>query len=131
MLLDDRNWLKKSVAGLPGQTVSDWPMHDATAVLNGEEPAFAKALDRSDFCWWHRNPDRKSYSVRLVRGEHCNFFHPDFVVCLEHHPGDETADPAGLETKENVKDGAQGAARAEFYGQGAVFDQGSRNGCAG
>ncbi|RTK96704.1 MAG: hypothetical protein EKK59_10365 [Neisseriaceae bacterium] len=92
--------------------------YDATAALNGEELAFAKALDRSDFvAWWHRNPDRKSYSVRLVRGEHRNFFHPDFVVCLEHYPGDEPLIRL-IETKENVKDAARKAQHVpSFYGK--------------
>ena len=58
--------------------------------LGQEERAFAKALDLADFVhWWHRNPDRKGFSVRIVRGEHKNYFYPDFVVCLEHFPGDE------------------------------------------
>jgi type III restriction enzyme len=117
MLLDDRNWLKERSWVLPGQTLLTG-QYDATAALNGEELAFAKALDRSDFvAWWHRNPDRKSYSVRLVRGEHRNFFHPDFVVCLEHYPGDEPLIRL-IETKENVKDAARKAQHVpSFYGK--------------
>ena len=91
---------------------------DTGSVLNGEELAFAKALDRSEFvAWWHRNPDRKSYSVRLVRGEHQNYFHPDFVVCLEHYPGDEPLIRL-IETKENVKDAARKAKHVpDYYGK--------------
>ncbi len=103
LMLDDRALM----------TNHDWPMggnayltdrYDGGTALNGEELAFAKALDRSDFVvWWHRNPDRKSYSVRLVRGEHRNYFHPDFVVCLTHYPGDEPLIRL-IETKEDLKD---------------------------
>lgn len=117
LLLDDRVWLRErnwefgSKRLLSGQ-------YDASAALNGEELAFAKALDRSDFVtWWHRNPDRKSYSVRLVRGEHRNFFHPDFVVCLEHYPGDLPLMRL-IETKENVKDAARKAKHVpNYYGK--------------
>jgi hypothetical protein len=92
--------------------------YDGGSVLNGEERDFAKALDRSDWVrWWHRNPDRKPYSVRLVRGEHKNFFYPDFVVCLEHFPGDEPMQRL-VETKENVKDAARKSKHVpDFYGQ--------------
>jgi type III restriction enzyme len=82
---------------------------DGGSSMNSEELAFAKSLDRTDFVtWWHRNPDRKPYSVGLVRGEHRNLFYPDFVVCLEHYPGDEPLVRL-LETKENVKDAARKA----------------------
>lgn len=92
--------------------------YDHSATLNSEELAFANALDRADFvAWWHRNPDRKTYSVRLVRGEHRNFFHPDFVVCLEHYPGDEPIIRL-IETKENVKDAARKAKHVPaWYGK--------------
>lgn len=59
--------------------------YDRTLSLNKEELQFARALDDADFVvWWHRNPDRKRYSVRTVRADHENCFHPDFVVCLEY-----------------------------------------------
>lgn len=67
--------------------------------------------------WWHRNPDRKPYAVRLVRGEHQNYFHPDFVVCLSHYPDDEPL-PRLVETKENLKDAARKARRVpKGYGK--------------
>jgi type III restriction enzyme len=92
--------------------------YDGSSVLNNEEREFAKALDRASFVrWWHRNPDRKPYSVRLVRGEHKNYFYPDFVVCLEHFPGDNPAERL-VETKENVKDAARKSKHVpEHYGQ--------------
>lgn len=117
ILLDDRAWLKERSWTLPDQVILTGE-YDVSAALNGEELAFAKALDRSDFIsWWHRNPDRKSYSVRLVRGEHRNFFYPDFVVGLEHYPGDESLIRL-IETKENVKDAARKAKHIpNFYGK--------------
>ncbi len=117
LLVDDRTFIKDKT----------WTFHDSefitgqynvSAALNGEELRFAKALDRSDFvAWWHRNPDRKPYSVKLVRGEHKNFFYPDFVVCLEHFPGDEPIIRL-IETKQDVKDAARKAKHVpNFYGK--------------
>ncbi len=60
---------------------------------------------------------QKSYSVKLVRGEHRNFFYPDFVVCLEHYPGDQPIIRL-VETKENVKDAARKAKHVPaWYGK--------------
>jgi len=106
---------------------------------NGEEREFAKALDHADFVeWWHRNPDCKPYAVRLVRGEHQNYFHPDFVVCLSHLPLPTPLPLEGeganeslrefkvddvpviwlIETKENTKDAALKARRIpKCYGK--------------
>ncbi|MFZ4537311.1 DEAD/DEAH box helicase [Propionivibrio sp.] len=122
LMLDDRalmagrQWSMCDQSGKTGGYFTD--AYDGSATLNGEELAFAKALDRSDFvAWWHRNPDRKPYSVRLVRGEHRNFFHPDFVVCLEHFPGDQPIIRL-IETKENVKDAARKAKHVPaWYGK--------------
>ncbi|MBI5917847.1 MAG: hypothetical protein HY849_00515 [Nitrosomonadales bacterium] len=89
--------------------------YDGSVKLNNEEREFAKALDRADFvAWWHRNPDRKPYAVRLVRGEHQNYFYPDFVVCLSHLPGDVPVVRL-IETKENTKDAARKAQRIPQY----------------
>jgi type III restriction enzyme len=53
----------------------------------------------------------------LVRGEQCNFFYPDFVVCLERYPGDEPLIRL-IETKENVKDATRKAKHVpNFYGK--------------
>ena len=80
---------------------------DGVCKLNGEERKFAQALDRADFVrWWHRNPDRKAWSVALVRGEHRNRFYPDFIICLEHFPGDEPQLRL-TETKDSTKDAAR------------------------
>lgn len=118
LVSDQRRWL----------TVAAWPLEnggrfhtgqfDATTALNGEERAFVESLDRAEFVvWWHRNPDRKPYSVSLVRGESQRSFHPDFVVCLEHFPGDEPLQRL-IETKHDVKDAARKARHVpDFYGQ--------------
>lgn len=92
--------------------------YDGAHAFGIEERAFAKALDRADFVhWWHRNPDRKSYSMRIMRGEHKNYFYPDFVVCLEHFPGDEPLQRL-IETKESLKDAARKSRRASpVYGK--------------
>lgn len=91
---------------------------DNTFSLNPDEKRFAEALDRSEFvAWWFRNPEKKPYSVRLVRGEHQNFFYPDFVVCLAHVDGAEPVQRL-VETKHDLKD-AQRKSRhtPEYYGK--------------
>jgi hypothetical protein len=114
LLLDERALLASRTWAI-GTDVFFTDRYDGGSSMNGEELAFAKALDRADFVtWWHRNPDRKPYSVRLVRGEHRNYFHPDFVVCLEHYPGDEPLIRL-IETKENVKDAMRKAKHVPTY----------------
>ena len=91
---------------------------DGSHTLGDEERAFAKALDRASFVhWWHRNPDRKAYSARLARGEHKNYFYPDFVVCVEHFNDDELLMRL-VETKESTKDAARKSQHAStLYGR--------------
>lgn len=117
LLMDQREWFADRAIKLEGR---EWRIakYDGGAKLNSEERAFAQALDRANFvAWWHRNPDRKPYSVRLVRGEHHNYFYPDFVVCLSHLPGDQPLARL-IETKENVKDAARKSKRVpKAYGK--------------
>lgn len=117
LTLDEREWLADRRLMLAGSECR-LGRYDGAVKLNGEERAFAKSLDRADFvAWWHRNPDRKPYAVRLVRGEHQNYFYPDFVVCLSHLPGD-TPIMRLIETKENTKDAARKAKRVpKSYGR--------------
>lgn len=117
LMLDEREWLADRKMTLEGGELSIGK-YDNLLKLNGEEREFVKALDRADFVeWWHRNPDRKPYAVRLVRGEHQNYFYPDFVVCLSHLPGDEPITRL-IETKENVKDASRKAQRVpKSYGK--------------
>lgn len=117
LMLDERGWLVDRKMLLVGGQLNIGK-YDNLLKLNGEEREFAKALDRADFVeWWHRNPDRKPYAVRLVRGEHQNYFHPDFVVCLSHLPNDGPVIRL-IETKENTKDAARKARRIpKYYGK--------------
>lgn len=46
--------------------------------------------------------------MRVVRAEHDNYFYPDFVVCVRHHPDDGPILRL-LETKESTKDAANKA----------------------
>ena len=110
LLQDERAWLADREVSADGQPLQ-LARYDGLSKLNSEEREFAKALDHADFVtWWHRNPDRKPWSVRLVRGEHQNYFYPDFVICLSHYPGDAPLLRL-VETKENVKDAARKARR--------------------
>ena len=117
LTLSEREWLADRRLMLDGHEYR-LGRYDGAVKLNGEERAFAKALDRADFvAWWHRNPDRKHYAVRLVRGEHQNYFYPDFVVCLSHLANDEPIMRL-IETKENTKDAARKAQRVpKSYGR--------------
>jgi hypothetical protein len=110
MLLDDPRWLDSRNLNLPEGRLRV-ARYDGAAKLNGEELEFARALDRAGFvARRHRNPDKKDYSVRLVRADHHYCFHPDFVLCVEHYHG---AEPSArlIETKENLKDPARKSRR--------------------
>ena len=91
---------------------------DGASAVNLEEREFIAALDREDaVLWWHRNPDRKPWSVRLVRSEHGNYFYPDFVVCLQR-VGDADTMTRLIETKESTKDASRKARRVpKIYGK--------------
>lgn len=92
--------------------------YDRAHALGKGELDFAIALDSADFVhWWHRNPDRKAFSVAVMRGEHQNYFYPDFVVCLDHFPGDDPLLRL-IETKHDTKDAARKARHVpRYYGQ--------------
>lgn len=91
---------------------------DGSAGVNEEEREFIRSLERDDHVvWWHRNPPRKPWSVRLVRGEHRNYFYPDFIVCLEY-PAGQPSDIRMVETKESTKDASRKAQRTpKIYGK--------------
>jgi hypothetical protein len=91
---------------------------DGASAINAEERDFIDSMDRDDaVLWWHRNPDRKPWSVRLVRAEHSNYFYPDFVVCLETPRGAPTMTRL-IETKESTKDASRKARRIpKVYGK--------------
>ncbi|BCL74357.1 hypothetical protein JHS3_00930 [Jeongeupia sp. HS-3] len=116
LLPDERKWLRDKEWRWDDDALYCGGF-DQSFSLNGEELPFAKALDRSEFvAWWHRNPPGggKAYAVRLVRGEHKHFFYPDFIVCLEHDPGDEPLIRL-IETKQDVKDAARKARHIPAY----------------
>lgn len=99
-------------------TVHRFADFDGGFAMGANELEFARALDRASFVkWWHRNPDRKPYAVQLVRGEHKNYFYPDFVVYLEHFK-DDPAILRLIETKESTKDAANKSKRhSNHYGR--------------
>lgn len=113
MLMQDKGWL---FSGAHGPFITGH--FDSTFSLNADEKRFAEALDRAPFvAWWFRNPDKKPYSVRIVRGEHRNFFYPDFVVCLSHVDGSDPL-PRLIETKHDLKDARRKSKHVpEHYGK--------------
>ncbi|MEH6421225.1 DEAD/DEAH box helicase [Pseudomonas sp. CGJS7] len=85
--------------------------YDWTSAVNNEERDFIDSLDRDEHVlWWHRNPRNKPWSVRVVRGEHRNYFYPDFIVCLEYPIG-HAPEVRLVETKESTKDASRKAKR--------------------
>ena len=107
LFMDERHWWQDQVFTLSDGAVFSVGRYDGAVKLNKLERDFARALDAADFVrWWHRNPDKKPYAVRVVRAEHEHYFYPDFVVCVEHTPGSPPMQRL-LETKENTKDAAR------------------------
>jgi type III restriction enzyme len=119
MMADDRNLMQDKAWQFTGEhgpfTTGRF---DYTFALNADEKRFADSLDRAPFvAWWFRNPDKKPYSVRIVRGEHRNFFYPDFVVCLSHVDGSDPL-PRLIETKHDLKDARRKSKHVpEHYGK--------------
>lgn len=113
MLMQDKSW-KFTSEPAPFTT----GRFDSTFSLNADEKSFAEALDQAPFVvWWFRNPDKKPYSVRIVRGEHRNYFYPDFVVCLSHVDGSDPI-PRLIETKHDLKDARRKSKHVpEHYGK--------------
>lgn len=112
LFMDERRWWVDKVFTLDNGAVFSVGRYDGAVKLNSLEQAFARALDEAEFVhWWHRNPDKKPYSVRVVRAEHEHYFYPDFVICVSHEDG---APPMQrlLETKESTKDAAR---KAQHY----------------
>ena len=118
LFMDDRAWWADRAFVFDDGSEFTVGRFDGAVKLNNLERSFARALDDADFVlWWHRNPDKKAYAVRVVRGEHEHYFYPDFVVCLKHNPADVPMQRL-LETKENTKDAARKARHTpESYGK--------------
>ena len=107
LFMDERNWWTDQVFAFDDGSTFSVGRYDGWVKLNTLEQAFARALDEADFVhWWHRNPDKKPYSVRVVRAEHDHYFYPDFVVCVSHEAGEAPMQRL-LETKESTKDAAR------------------------
>ena len=88
---------------------------DGSYEFNPDELKLAKALDLADFVqWWHRNPDRKPFSVGLLRGDSKNLFYPDFVISMAHMPGDEPLMRL-IDPKHDTKDAASKALHVSSY----------------
>lgn len=78
---------------LPESIVSDSPLPSSTLNaygviplgINQWEKDFVDILDANheSINWWHRNPDRKPYSIQVVldNGKH---FYPDFIVSVKN-----------------------------------------------
>ncbi|MEQ1594656.1 MAG: DEAD/DEAH box helicase family protein [Casimicrobium sp.] len=117
LLIDSAAWFDDKCYSLANGTSFVTSAFDESSKLNGFERQFAEALDRAPFVqWWHRNADRKPYCVAIVRADHRHYFYPDFVVCLEHSPGDAPLQRL-VETKDNTKDAARKAKHTpEYYG---------------
>lgn len=118
LLVDERRWLADRHYRFPDGALFRIGYYDHGLGLNEEERRFATALDEADFVqWWHRNPDRKPYSVAVVRADSSGYFYPDFVVCVEYYPDAELRQRL-IETKESVKDAYKKAQhRPGHYGK--------------
>ncbi|MBL8311101.1 MAG: DEAD/DEAH box helicase family protein [Burkholderiales bacterium] len=109
LFIDSGVWLKERSIPLADGTAFLTSPYDESSKLNGFERRFAEALDRAPFVrWWHRNADRKSFGVAIVRADHRHYFYPDFVVCMQHATGDDALLRL-IETKDNTKDAARKA----------------------
>ena len=109
LFMDARQWWKDQTLALQDGSALRLGRYDGAVQLNRLERDFARALDGADFVhWWHRNPDKKPYAVRVVRAEHAHYFYPDFVVCVAHEDGSAPLQRL-LETKQDTKDAARKA----------------------
>ena len=109
LFMDERQWWKDQALTLHDGSQLRLGRYDDAVQLNALERDFARALDGADFVhWWHRNPDKKPYAVRVVRAEHAHYFYPDFVVCVAHDAGSAPLQRL-LETKQDTKDAARKA----------------------
>lgn len=118
LTIDARDLLAQRDVELADGSLLRVAEYDRSHTLGKGERDFAVALDNAEFVnWWHRNPDRKGFSVAIMRGEHQNYFYPDFVVCMDHFPGDEPLLRL-VETKHDTKDAARKSRHVpRYYGQ--------------
>lgn len=90
---DELPYSRRNIYGVVPEGLGSW------------EEKFASWLDDDDaegVKWWHRNPDRKSYSVGIPIPGRTNNFYPDFIIGVEgraHKDGIILID-----TKERIND---------------------------
>lgn len=115
--IEGQTTMLKETLAHSGGTISVFGI-DGSAGVNQEEREFIQSMERDDHVvWWHRNPSRKPWSVRVVRSEHRNYFYPDFIVCLQYPLG-ESPEVRMVETKESTKDASRKAQRTpKIYGK--------------
>ncbi|PZQ13963.1 DEAD/DEAH box helicase [Pseudoxanthomonas winnipegensis] len=115
--IEGQTTMLKETLAHAGGTISVFGI-DGSAGVNQEEREFIQSMERDDHVvWWHRNPSRKPWSVRVVRSEHRNYFYPDFIVCLEY-PSGQPPEVRMVETKESTKDASRKAQRTpKIYGK--------------
>lgn len=118
LFMDQRRWWEEQRFELNDGRVMNIGRYDGATRLNTLEQTFASCLDEAEFVhWWHRNPDKKPYSVRVVRAEHEHYFYPDFVVCVTHESGEPPMQRL-IETKQDTKDAFNKAQHyPPFYGK--------------
>lgn len=108
----NRHTTIKKASPIPGYIESDYALKPSRlnvyevlpADLGSWEVPFAEMLDEDSsgtILWWHRNPDRKPYSVAIPVPGHNNYY-PDFIVGVK----DRTIGEGLLlvETKERYTD---------------------------
>lgn len=89
--------------------------------LGSWEKKFASWLDSYEtqgVKWWHRNPDRKAYSVAIPIPGRTNNFYPDFIIGVEGR--DKEHGILLIDTKERIND-EEGKAVAKINAQHPVY----------
>lgn len=121
LLYEERRFLKDSVFVLEdGKRVLVGYYDGATGVYDGEK-SFSQKLDQAPFVvWWHRNPDRKPYSVALARPDSTRNFYPDFIICVRYYEGDQSSIRL-VDTKHDVKDIVKKSRRSHLDYKRVIF----------
>lgn len=126
LLYEERRFLKDAIYTLEdGKQISVGYYDGATGVYEGEK-IFSQKLDQAPFVvWWHRNPDRKPFSVALARPDSSHNFYPDFVICVRYYEDDEPSIRL-VDTKHDVKDVVKKSRRSHVDYKRVVFLTGDK-----
>lgn len=121
LLHDERRFLKDAVFALEdGRQISVGYYDGATCIYDGEK-TFSQKLDQASFVvWWHRNPDRKPYSVALARPDSARNFYPDFVICIRYYEDDQPSIRL-VDTKHDLKDVVKKSRRSHLDYKRVIF----------